>query len=146
MTTRTDIFYWQQAERRAKDLGFDIRIDTGDERFHLRRIHNSYTHDNTITRLSTVAEVLSYLEGWGASRQYLKHEMQPILDEQPGRYAVCGVSRVHDVAGMFGREVDDETAQMIVNQVGDELEERWDAATQELLEPLILEHGKKAGD
>ena len=67
--------------------------------------------------------------------------LHTLLDEQPGRYTICDVNRVHEVASMFDREVDDGTAQMIVNQVGDELEDRWNGVTQELLEPLVLEHG-----
>ena len=74
MTTRKDIFNWQQTERRAKDLGFEIRIDTRDEQFHLRRTHQAYAEDNALARLSTVDQVLAYLEGWGDSRQYLKYE------------------------------------------------------------------------
>ena len=66
--------------------------------------------------------------------------LHTLLDEQPGRYTICDVNRVHEVAEMLDQEVDDGTAQMIVNQVGDELEERWDAVTQELLEPKIREY------
>lgn len=74
MTTRKDVFFWELATRRAQELGFKIVTDTSDDRFHLTQTHPSYAEDNVLARLSTVTEVLAYLEGWGDSRQYLKLE------------------------------------------------------------------------
>ena len=66
---------WNFANNLARTLGFKLYVDSGEFILSMdTEKYPQYSSTNKISRFTTVAAVISYLNGWADSRLYLSLE------------------------------------------------------------------------